>query len=62
MELKAKDEEYVRALQKQRDEIEEVLKSMTDQYNELRAAYEDELEHIEDAFLVVRVLGWWRLQ
>jgi hypothetical protein len=54
MELKAKDEEYVKALQKQRDEVEDVLKRMTEQFNELRTSYEDELEHIEDAFLVVR--------
>ena len=54
MELKAKDEEYVKALQKQRDEVEEILKRMTEQFGELRTAYEDELEHIEDSFLVVR--------
>ena len=55
MELKAKDEEYVKALQKQRDDIEEILARMTEQYNEMRSSYEEELEHIEDAFLVVRV-------
>jgi dynein regulatry complex protein 1 len=55
LELRAKDEEYVRSLQKQRDEIEDLIGRMTDQFNELRSAYEEELEHIEDSFLTVRV-------
>ena len=53
MELRAKDEEYVKSLQKQRDEIEELIARMTEQFGELRSSYEVELEHIEDSFLTV---------
>lgn len=54
LEIRAKDEEYVKSLQKQRDEIEELIARMTEQFSELRSSYEVELGHIEDSFLAVR--------
>ena len=49
-ELKAKDEEYVKALKRQADDIDQLLKRMSIQFIELRRNYEDELEEIETTF------------
>ena len=50
-ELKAKDEEYVKSLKRQAEDIELLLKRMRSQFNQLREEYEDELEQIETAFM-----------
>jgi dynein regulatory complex protein 1 len=55
LEMRAKDEEYVKSLQRQRDEIEDLVARMTEQFTELRSSYEVELESIEDSFLAVCV-------
>jgi len=52
--LKAKDEEYVKALKRQAEDIDSLLARMTRQYAVLQEEYGDELEHIEDAFLKER--------
>jgi dynein regulatory complex protein 1 len=49
-ELKAKDEEYVKALKKQAEDIDQLLRRMSIQFIELRKAYEDELEEISTTF------------
>lgn len=50
-ELKAKDEEYVKALKKQAEDIDQLLRRMSIQFIELRKAYEDELEEIDTTFM-----------
>lgn len=52
--LREKDEEYVKALRSQGAEVEQLLERMTAQYTELRRAYEQELEQVEDAFMAER--------
>ena len=49
-ELKQKDDEYVKALRKQAEDIDKLLQRMGIQFMELRKAYEDELEEIETTF------------
>lgn len=61
--LKEKDEEYVKALRRQTEDVDSLVERMGTSYAELRAAYEQELQQIEDAFLQVRgnaVVAWWR--
>ena len=48
-----KDEEYVRALKQQSEDIETLLDRMSQQFKEMQEEYEVELEQIEDAFLKV---------
>jgi len=50
-ELKIKDDEYVKALKQQGDDIEQLLSRMAVQYKELRQVYDDELQRIEEAFV-----------
>jgi len=54
LQLKSKDEEYVRALKQQSEDIEELLTRMRREFRELQDEYEIELESIEDAFLSER--------
>ncbi|EGB04460.1 hypothetical protein AURANDRAFT_32588 [Aureococcus anophagefferens] len=54
LQLKSKDEEYVKALKQQADDIEELLRRMRQEFKELQEEYEVELEAIEDAFLTER--------
>lgn len=51
--LKEKDEEYVKALRRQTEEVDGLVERMGSSYAELRSAYEQELQQIEDAFLQV---------
>ena len=46
-ELKAKDDEYVKALKKQAEDIDQLLKFMGHQFRELQVAFAEELEEIE---------------
>lgn len=45
-----KDEEYVKALKKQNDDIDELIKAMRKQFNDMRQDYADQLNNIEKAF------------
>merc|ERR1719181_2125323 len=54
LQLKLKDEEYVKALKQQADDVEELLRRMRLEFKELQEEYEVELEAIEDAFLMER--------
>ena len=49
-ELKAKDEAYLSTLAEHREDLEEAIKRMNAQYDELREAYAQELSLVEDAF------------
>jgi len=53
-ELKAKDDEYVKSLKKQHDDIELLLERMTRQFTQLRKTFDDELEEIETSFMQER--------
>jgi len=53
-EIKVKDDEYVKALKRQSEDIENLLTRMGSQYKELHHQYEVELEAIEHAFLTER--------
>ena len=53
-ELKAKDDEYVKSLKKQAEDIDLLLERMGRQYGLLRKAFEDELEDVETAFMQER--------
>ena len=53
-ELKAKDDEYVKSLKKQNDDIELLLERMTRQFTSLRKTFDDELEEIETSFMQER--------
>lgn len=54
LELKSKDEEYVRTLKFQAADVEELLGRMRREFKELSEEYEVELESVEDAFLSER--------
>lgn len=53
-ELKSKDDEYVRALKRQAEDIDTLLQHMGNQFRELQAAFLEELEEIEQSFLQER--------
>lgn len=55
-ELKKKDDEFVRTLKKQAEDIDTLLQYMSRQFVEMQNAYKDELDEIENAFLAVRGL------
>lgn len=48
--LKVKDEEYVKSLKKQNDDIDELIKAMRKQFGDMRQDYGDQLNNIEKAF------------
>lgn len=48
--LKAKDEEYVKAIKKQNDDIDELIKNMKKQFNDMRDDYTNKLNEIEEEF------------
>ena len=52
--LKFKDEEYVKALKKQNDDIDDLIKSMQDQYIHMSGDYNNNLQIIETSFGVER--------
>ena len=53
-ELKAKDDEYVKSLKKQAEDIDLLLERMGKQFMALRKAFEDELEEVETSFMQER--------
>lgn len=53
-ELKAKDEEYVKALKRQEQDIVNLIARMTQQFKTLQRSYQVELDNIEDEFLKER--------
>lgn len=52
-ELKKKDDEFVKTLKRQAEDVDALLNYMSSQYTEMQAAYRDELAEIEQAFLQV---------
>lgn len=52
-ELKKKDDEFVRTLKKQAEDIDTLLQYMSRQFVEMQNAYKDEMNEIESAFLAV---------
>jgi dynein regulatory complex protein 1 len=52
--LKSKDEEYVKALKQQADDVEDMLTKMHTEFKDLQEEYEVELEAIEAAFMAER--------
>lgn len=53
-ELKAKDDEYVKSLKRQAEDIETILGAMGSQFRELQSALLEELDEIEQSFLQER--------
>jgi dynein regulatory complex protein 1 len=53
-ELKKKDDEFVKTLKRQAEDIDTLLQYMSRQFVEMQGAYKEELEEIEGAFLQVR--------
>mmetsp|Transcript_28105 Transcript_28105/g.72718 ORF Transcript_28105/g.72718 Transcript_28105/m.72718 type:complete len:672 (-) Transcript_28105:163-2178(-) len=54
IELRNKDEEYVKVLKQQSEDITTLISKMRAQYHELRDSYEEQLEQIESAFIKER--------
>jgi len=48
--LKNKDEEYVKALKKQNDDVDDLIKAMSSQFTDRREDYADQLVNIEASF------------
>lgn len=48
--MKLKDDEYVKCLKRQTDDIDELIKAMRKQFNDMRQDYADQLSNIEKAF------------
>ena len=53
-ELKIKDEEYVKMLKSQAEDIEILIKRMRTQFYQLRTQYENQLDNVEQQFLKER--------
>jgi dynein regulatory complex protein 1 len=53
-ELKKKDDEFVKTLKRQAEDTDTLLQYMSRQFVEMQAAYNEELEEIESAFLQER--------
>ncbi len=56
-ELKRKDDEFVKTLKRQAEDIDTLLQYMSRQFVEMQNAYKEELDEIESAFLQVRTGG-----
>lgn len=54
MQLRAKDEEYVRALRQQAEDIENLLNQIRTEFKEMQTEYDKEIDAIEDAYLEER--------
>ncbi|CAB1096302.1 unnamed protein product [Ectocarpus sp. CCAP 1310/34] len=54
VQLKVKDEEYVKALKQQAEDVEELLERMRTEFRELQEEYEVELDAVEEVFLQER--------
>ena len=52
-ELKKKDDEFVKTLKRQAEDIDTLIQYMSRQFVELQNAYKEELDEIESAFLQV---------
>jgi dynein regulatory complex protein 1 len=48
--LKIKDEEYVKSLKRQNDDVDELIQAMRKQFKDMREDYIDQLNNIEKAF------------
>lgn len=53
LELKGKDDEYIKSLKKQAEDVDLLLERMGRQFTSLRRTYEDELDEVETAFMQV---------
>jgi dynein regulatry complex protein 1 len=54
MQLRSKDEEYVRALRQQAEDIETMLTQIRSEFKEMQGEYDKEIDAIEDAYLEER--------
>lgn len=54
MQLRRKDEEYVRALKQQSDDIDSLMTKIRKAYKDIQAEYDKELDSIDDAYLEER--------
>lgn len=54
LQLRKKDEEYVRALRQQAEDIDELLTKIRTEYKTIQTEYDKELDGIEDAYLEER--------
>ena len=48
--LKMKDDEYVKSIKKWGDDIDELIKGMRKQFNDMRQDFAEQLSNIEKAF------------
>ena len=48
--LRGKDDEYMKSLKKQNDDIEDLIKSMRKQFLDMRTDYSEQLDQIEQHF------------
>lgn len=55
-ELKKKDDEFVKTLKRQAEDVDTLLQYMSRQFVEMQNAFKEELDEIENAFLQVRRL------
>lgn len=53
--LKVKDDEYIKALKSQGDDVDQLIELMRVQFNRSRQDYQEQLEHIEQAFITERL-------
>ena len=51
LQLRAKDEEYVRALRQQSEDVETLLTQIRSEFKEMQSEYDKEIDAIEDAYL-----------
>lgn len=54
MQLRAKDEEYVRTLRQQAEDIEHLLTQIRSEFKDMQSEYDKEIDAIEDAYLEER--------
>lgn len=54
LQLRKKDEEYVRALRQQAEDIDELLTKIRTEYKKIQSEYDKELDSIEDTYLEER--------
>lgn len=54
LQLRKKDEEYVRALRQQAEDVDELLSKIRTEYKTIQGEYDKELDSIEDAYLEER--------
>ena len=54
-EMKRKDDEYVRLLKRQADDVTALITAMEEQYAQLQGAHKEEVEEVEEAYNQVGV-------